>query len=165
MKIIEVKFEFNGKKFVAVDESGKIYYTAKKKADLKTSIKRSKKHQLIIVDVFTVAKPQPESKSKAKKKVAKKSNSYEDRKLYIIDNLSNIDLHSKSEKIAGFCKKFDLTLTKAGRNLTFEKTLEKMVEEGVIEYLPAKEGAKYKKLAFQYTDTHSKAMVSNEEEL
>jgi len=165
MKIIEVKLEFNGEKFVAVGEGGKIYYTAKKKADLKTSIKRSKKYQLTIVEIFTVAKPKPKAKKDTKKKVTKKSNSYKDRKIFIIGHFSDTELHSKSEKIAGFCKKFDLALTKAGRNLTFEKTLEKMVEEGVIEYLPAKEGAKYKKLAFQYTNTHSKVMAPDEGEL
>ena len=152
-------------RFEAKDANGRLYYTAGKKADIKTSIKRSKKYDLEIVEAFEASKPVEEKPTTTKGKPAKTT--YEDYKQHIITNFLDTDLHSKADKIANFCKKFNLTLNKAGRNLTFEKTLTKMVDDGIVEYLPddGKAERKYKKLVFQYTDAHRAAMSPDEEEL
>lgn len=110
-------------------------------------------------------KPVEEKPTTTKGKPAKTT--YETYKQYIITNFTDDDLHLKSDKIVGFCNQFNLVINKTGRNLTFWKTLSKMVDDGIIEYLPDnREGErKYKKLVFQYTDAHRAAMLPDEEEL
>jgi len=162
-KMIKVILTLNNdtERFEAKSEDSVVHYTAKKKADLKTSLKRSKKNDYEIVEAFEVKKA-PKKPNKAKK-TDKKANGYEDRKKYIITHFTDGDLHSKSPKIAAFCKKFDLKISAAGRNLTFEKTLEKMVEEKIIDYVPS--SGIYKKLIFEYTKAHKAAMSPDKDEL
>lgn len=167
-------------RFEATDIDGVVHYTAAKKADLKTSLKRSKKHDFEVVEAFEtvepveVVEPIKEVKPKPVKDETKKptttkgkpaKTTYENYKQHIITNFTNADLHSKADKIANFCKKFNLTLNKAGRNLTFEKTLTKMVDDGIIEYtIEGIPTGKYKKLTFQYTEQHKAFMSPDEDE-
>jgi len=182
-------------RFEATDIDGVVHYTAAKKADLKTSLKRSKKHEFEIVEEFETIKDVTSEKGKevkytddrtAEEKEAKPiviepvkdetkkptttkgkpaKTTYENYKQHIITNFTNADLHSKADKIAAFCKKFDLTLSQVGRNLTFEKTLTKMVDDGIIEYtIEGIPTGKYKKLTFQYTSGHNSIMSPDEDE-
>lgn len=126
-----------------------------KKEKIKKEIKEALKDKEVKGSVATEKAP------KTDKVPAKKGNTYEDRKQYIITNFDDADLYSKSPKIAKFCKKFDLTLTKAGRNLTFEKTLDKMTQEGIVDYVAT--SGKYKKLEWYYTEAHNAAMNPDDE--
>lgn len=174
IKVIIVENEETGK-VEARDAEGTVHQANKRLSDLKTALRKKGGYE--IVEKFEVPKRRAEDKKaekrraedkkdekpKAEKKKAekKKGNTYEDRKQYIIANFEDADLYSKSPKIAKFCKKFDLTLTKAGRNLTFEKTLDKMTEEGIVDYVPT--SGKYKKLEWYYTEDHVAAMNPDDE--
>lgn len=169
MKKVIITLNEETSRFEATDIDKFIHYTAAKKADLKTSLKRSKKHEFEIVEAFEAVKPvkdetpkptEPKEVKTSKPKKAK----YQDYKEYITTNFLSEDLYSKSPKIADFCKEFDLKLNKASRNLSFEKVLDLMMVEGLIEYREPQKG-KYKKLSFKYTDQHEAAMSPDEEEL
>lgn len=189
MKKIQVIIIEQDDKFIAKDQADKVYYTDKRKADVKRSVtKGSRKDELELVNGFAVEAPKedkfvgiatedsvPNDKGtpdvtiqvetpKPTKTDKPKKAKYFDYKQYIIANFLSEDLHSKSPKIADFCKKFDLKLNKAGRNLSFEKVLDLMLLEGLIEYREAQTG-KYKKLSFKYTEQHEAAMSPDEEEL
>lgn len=165
IKVIIVENEETGK-VEARDIDGTVHQANKRLSDLKTALRKKGGYE--IVEKFEAKKPKAPKKDKPvktdkKEKTVKapKKNGYEDRKAYIIANFDDADLYSKSPKIAKFCKKFDLTLTKAGRNLTFEKTLDKMTEEGVVDYVPT--SGKYKKLEWYYTEEHVAAMNPDDE--
>lgn len=173
-KMIQVIIENNPEtaKLEAKDIDGTVHQANKRLSDLKTALR--KKGGFEIVEKFEEPKRRAEDKKaekrratdkpkaeKAPKAEKKKGNTYEDRKAYVIAHFEDADLHSKSPKIAKFCKKFDLTLTKAGRNLTFEKTLDKMSEEGIVDYVPTT--GKYKKLEWYYTEDHVAAMNPDDE--
>lgn len=174
MKKVQVIIIEQDDKFIAKDQAGNIYYTGKRKADVKRSVtKGSRKDELELVNGFAVEEkkevetPKPTGPKKETPKPAKtekpKKAKYHDYKKYVITNFTSEDLHSKSPKIADFCKKFDLKLNKTGRNLSFEKVLDLMMVEGIIEYREAQTG-KYKKLSFKYTESHLAAMSPNEDE-
>jgi hypothetical protein len=179
MKKVQVIIIEQDDKFIAKDQAGKIYYTGKRKADVKRSVtKGSRKDEFELVNGFAIEeqkevetpvkevetpKPVKEVKKPTIEKGKPAKTTYVKYKAYIITNFLSEDLFSKSPKIADFCKEFDLKLNKASRNLSFEKVLDLMMVEGLIEYREPQKG-KYKKLSFKYTDQHEAAMSPDEEE-
>jgi hypothetical protein len=171
MKKVTLTLNEETSRFEAKDRDGVVHYTAAKLSDLKTSLKRSKKEEYEIVETFdvTIEIPSGAIEKANEKKILtnkKKISSYEKYKTFILTNFKSEDLYSKSPKIADFCKNFDLTLSKAGRNITFEKTLTKMIDDGIVEHaveiIPT---GKYQKLTFRYTSAHNSIMSSDDEEL
>jgi len=146
--MIEVKITgphgLSDPKFAAQDSTGKIWYKAKRKSDVKTSVKRSK-HDLTLVEEFTSS-----TKPKTKKKIEKKKvNSYENYRDYILGLPLNTILTINSPAVPVFCYKFGLKLSKIKHNLTWVKTLENMEKEGYLVYRNKQTG-KYKKLVFDW---------------
>ncbi|WP_373074033.1 hypothetical protein, partial [Sulfurimonas sp.] len=129
MKKIQVIIKLNEEtqRFEALTIENKALYTAAKKADLKTTIKRSKKYDLEIVEKFAkpeVKKVQPKKSTKPEVKKGPESKDqkdiYGEYQQYIIDNAKG-DIKCTGDLVASFCNKFDLKLSKKKRSLTFER--------------------------------------------
>ncbi len=154
MKKIQVIIKLNEEtqRFEALTIDNGVLYTAAKKSDLKTTIKRSKKYDLEIVEEFVkseVKKVQPKKSVKPETKKGTESvdqkDIYGEYQQYIIDNAKGT-IKCTGDLVASFGKKFDLKLSKKKRSLTFERVLSNMEMRGFVQRVAST--GKYKKLIY-----------------
>lgn len=142
-------------RFEAKDETGFVYYTAAKLQDLKTTIKRSTKYRLEIVEKFekvvevetVIHESTTPSITNPLKKILKtdKVKPIEKQQDWILANCQGEDLHALSKMVPKFCKHFNLTVTKNGRNMTWENALIALSNKGLIIHNDEKKGKHFYK--------------------
>ncbi len=133
---IEVKLEEKEDRFLIVDEDNNSYSNCARKGDAKKILKKYKHGTLILVEEFKVVK-KPKSPKKVKStSYISKYDTYLD---WILKNVKEDQLHSKSDKLKAFAKHFEVQfMEKYNRCRPFEETLKYMVKQNTIEKLPGK---------------------------
>lgn len=145
MKTIEVIVKENeAGKFEVVDQEGKVYSTCSRKYDAKRAA--DKNESLTFVEEFTKEEPK-----KVEIKARQIGKTYDMYKTFIMQNFDGVVITATGEFPREFCETFGLKLSSKKRSLAFERVMEQMEKDDIVERVTQTTG-KYKKLQWQFIE-------------
>lgn len=108
-------------------------------------VKENEQEKFEVVEEFTKEEPK-----KVEVKARQAGKTYDTYKTFIMQNFDGV-ITATGTFPKEFCETFSLTLSRKKRSLTFERVLEQMEKDGILEKVVQTTG-KYKKLQWQFVE-------------